>query len=260
MNSPDMRNQLLSALPSDEALRLQSRLERVELSVDQSVAEPSDPISHVYFPETGFLSVVASRQGREQAEIAMIGREGVSAPSLALGCGEVPFRITVQHAGHALRMTREDFLQACEQNDTLRRTILLYSHVFALQIAETSRANARYTVETRLARWLLMAHDRAEGDDLALTHEALSLILGVRRPGITVSLHMLEGEHMIRARRGHIRILDRQKLEAASRGSYGLPEGEYLRLVRPDPFRADGVANRPYPTERLYPQATASAA
>lgn len=255
MNNLDARNQLLSGLPADELSQLQPRLERVSLTVGQSVAEPFEPISHIYFPETGFLSVVASRHGREQTEVALIGREGASAPSIALGCDELPFRIVVQHAGEALRMTRADFVQACEQNDALRRTVLLHSHVLALQIAETSRANARHTVETRLARWLLMAHDRTEGDDLALTHESLSLILGVRRPGITVSLHMLEGEHMIRARRGQIRILDRAKLEDASRGSYGLPEGEYRRLLRPDVFRPDGAGYRSAPPDRVSPLA-----
>jgi CRP-like cAMP-binding protein len=231
MSITDIRNNLLSALAPEELHRLQPLFERVELQAEQSVAEPSAPVSHVYFPEGGFLSVVASRHGREQAEIAMIGREGVSAPCLALGCSEMPFRVVVKQAGPAVRMTSENFLKACEQSSRLTRTILLYSHVLATQMAETSRANARFTVETRLARWLLMAHDRALGNDLSLTHESLSLMLGVRRPGITVSLHILEGEHMIRARRGRISILDRAKLEEASRGSYGLPEEEYRRLL-----------------------------
>jgi CRP-like cAMP-binding protein len=225
------RNQLLAALPDEDLARLFRALEPVTLQLEQTVIEPFTPITHVHFPDCGLFSVIANSGEREQAEIAMIGREGMSGFSLALGCNSVPFRIFVQRSGSAYRMSAEAFLQACEDSPALRQAVLLYCQVFTTQVAETSRANARHTVETRLARWLLMAHDRADGDDLPLTHEFLSLMLGVRRPGITVSLHVLEGEHMIRARRGNIRILDRAKLEQAARGSYGLAEAEYRRLI-----------------------------
>ncbi len=233
MTQPQMRNQLLSALPSNDLAELIPSLESVPLQLEQTIIEPFTAISHVHFVESGLLSVVANSGDREQAEIAMVGREGMSGFSLALGCDSVPFRVFVQRAGSAYRMTSEDFVSACENSPALKSAVLLYSQVFTTQVAETSRANARHTVETRLARWLLMAHDRTDGDDLPLTHEFLSLMLGVRRPGITVSLHVLEGEHMIRARRGNIRILDRSKLEQAARGSYGLPEAEYRRLLKP---------------------------
>lgn len=231
MSEFQIRNQLLSALPARDQLYLQPLLEHVFLRHDDVLVEPFSKITHVHFVETGLLSVLANAGDREQAEVAMIGREGMSGLFLALGCAEVPFRTFVQRSGSAYRMSGEAFLQACHASPALHRAVLLYSQVFMTQVAETSRVNARHTVETRLARWLLMAHDRADGDDLPLTHEFLSLMLGVRRPGITVSLHVLEGEHMIRARRGNIRILDRSKLQAAARGSYGLPEAEYDRLI-----------------------------
>jgi CRP-like cAMP-binding protein len=202
MNQPQMRNQLFSVLPSVDIAELMPLLESVPLQLEQTIVEPFTTISHVHFVESGLLSVVANSGDREQAEIAMIGREGLSGLSVALGCDSVPFRVFVQRSGSAYRMTAEDFRRACENSPALKSAVLLYSQVFTTQVAETSRANARHTVETRLARWLLMAHDRTDGDDLPLTHEFLSLMLGVRRPGITVSLHVLEGEHMIRARRG----------------------------------------------------------
>jgi CRP-like cAMP-binding protein len=233
MAQKQFQNQLLSCLPEQELAYLWPHLESVPLQTEQTVVQPFERISHVHFVEAGLLSVVANSGDRDQAEVAMMGREGMSGFSLALGCTSLPFRIFVQRAGSAHRMPAEAFLQACEDCPALRNAVLLYSQVFTTQVAETSRANARHTVETRLARWLLMAHDRTDGDDLQLTHEFLSLMLGVRRPGITVSLHVLEGEHMIRARRGQIRILDRAKLEQAARGSYGLPEAEYRRLLRP---------------------------
>jgi CRP-like cAMP-binding protein len=244
MTQPRMRNQLLSGLPLPDSQALISKLESVPLQLEQTIIEPFKTISHVYFVESGLLSVIARSGDREQAEIAMVGREGMSGFQLALGCDSVPFRVFVQRAGSAYRMTQANFVRACEDSPALKKAVLLYSQVFTTQVAETSRANARHTVETRLARWLLMAHDRAEGDDLPLTHEFLSLMLGVRRPGITVSLHVLEGEHMIRARRGNIRILDRSKLEEAARGSYGLPESEYRRLLTPanDVFNSGAAA------------------
>ena len=254
MNQPQMRNQLLSRLPAADIVDLAELMESVPLQLDQTLVEPFATISHVHFVESGFLSVVANSGDREQAEIAMVGREGMSGFSLALGCDQVPHRIFVQRSGSAYRMKRENFMQACDTSPALKSAVLLYSQVFTTQVAETSRANARHTVETRLARWLLMAHDRTDGDDLPLTHEFLSLMLGVRRPGITVSLHVLEGEHMIRARRGNIRILDRSKLEEAARGSYGLPESEYRRLLKPaapETF-SNGAGSRPVQQEAQY--------
>ena len=233
MSQKHPRNQLLSGLPHQDLAELLPQLESVSLEVEQTVVEPFKRLSHVYFVEAGLLSVVASSGDREQAEVAMIGREGMAGFCLALGCDMLPFRVFVQRAGSAYRMPAQAFVHACEDSPLLNKAALLYSQVFTTQVAETSRANARHTVETRLARWLLMAHDRTDGDDLQLTHEFLSLMLGVRRPGITVSLHVLEGEHMIRARRGNIRILDRSKLQEAARGSYGLPEAEYRRLLKP---------------------------
>jgi CRP-like cAMP-binding protein len=114
----------------------------------------------------------------------------------------------------------------------VRALLLRYAHVFMVQVAATALADGRYSIEQRLARWLLMCHDR-NGDDLALTHEFLALMLGVRRPGVTESLHILEGERMIKAQRGLITILDRQKLEARAGDSYGTPEAEYERLIGP---------------------------
>ncbi|NNM75134.1 Crp/Fnr family transcriptional regulator [Enterovirga sp. DB1703] len=253
MGQSAARNQLLAALPEKDLTLLSPAMELVSFEPEQTIIEPFAAITHVHFLQSGLLSVIARSGDREQAEIAMIGREGMAGFSLALGCSSAPFHIFVQRAGNALRMSAEAFRQACHDSPALHRAVLLYSHVFMTQVAETSRANARHTVETRLARWLLMAHDRSDGDDLPLTHEFLSLMLGVRRPGITVSLHVLEGERMIRARRGNIRILDRAKLEQAARGSYGLPEAEYRRLMKPSPAEATAAppANRsgPYYSE-----------
>ena len=114
-----------------------------------------------------------------------------------------------------------------------------YTHVFMMQAAGTAYANAHFTVEQRLARWLLMMHDRADGDDLEITHEFLAMMLCVRRPGVTVATHVLEGNGLIRAKRGRITVLDRAKLIELAADSYGLAEAEYDRLFAPKIEKAD---------------------
>jgi hypothetical protein len=174
--------------------------------------------------------VTSSPDHRDQIEVAIVGREGMSGVSVVLGCFETPFRTFVQRPGHALRITRELFMHACEASAGIRDMALRYAQAFTVQVAEGARSNARYGVEARLARWLLLAHDRTDGDEINLTHEFLALMLGVRRPGVTVATHVLEGHGLIKARRGSIRVLDRKRLEDAAMGSYGSAEAEYDRL------------------------------
>lgn len=243
MDRSHVTNRLLNALPAGDRASILAMCEAVELVNGETLIRAGSPIEHVHFVERGFLSVVTRDGERDQVEIALIGREGMAGVCVALGCSEGPFRIFVQSPGAAWRMPRRAFEEACGHHPALHRTVLKYAQVFTTQVAETGRANARHTVESRLARWLLMAHDRLEQDELSITHERLSLMLGVRRPGVTVSLHILEGEHMIRAKRGTIRILDRAKLGAAAKGSYGLPEAEYQRiLANPVPAARSALA------------------
>jgi len=138
----------------------------------------------------------------------------------------------MQIGGPVLRITSEALREVMEARSTLRALLLRYAHVFMIQVATTALADARYSLEQRLARWLLMCHDR-NGDNIALTHEFLSIMLGVRRSGVTESLHTLEGERMIKSPRGLITILDRPKLEARGADSYGTPEAEYERQIGP---------------------------
>ena len=226
-----IRNRLLHALPADAFDRLASRLERVSLTAGTRLQNPNEPTNAAYFVESGLLSCFAGENGRDQTEVALIGREGFSGLSGLLGAETTPFSVVVQRGGDACRITIESLREACRESVPLLSTLMLYAHAISVQIAETGRANARQTVEARLARWLLMAHDRIDGGEIELTHESLSTILGVRRPGITVALHVLEGEHMIRARRGAIQVVDRAKLERAAQGSYGMSEREYERVL-----------------------------
>lgn len=226
-----VRNHLLGSLSRDESERLLPLLEFVRFGPGDVLHEPDRPIAHVHFVESSLLSCFSGRTGRDQIEVAMIGRDGMAGISIALGVGETPFRVVAQRSGAAYRCAASIFRRILGERPALRDRILRYAQVFMTQIAETGRANARQTVEARLARWLLMAHDRIDGNEIMLTHESLAHMLGVRRPGVTVALHVLEGGHMIRSRRGSIEILDRAKLEEAAQGSYGVAEAEYRRLL-----------------------------
>jgi CRP-like cAMP-binding protein len=134
-------------------------------------------------------------------------------------------------AGEGYLVPVDKFTLIGQEDAAIRDLLLRYIHCSDMQLAYSALANARYSLHERLARWLLMCHDRIDGDDLPLTHEFLALMLGVRRSGVTEQIHILEGNHSIKATRANIRILDRTKLEQVAGGCYGVPEKEYRRLI-----------------------------
>ena len=191
--------------------------------------EPHEPIKHVYFMEAGLASVVASNG--YSIEVGIIGREGMTGLGIVMGDDRSTDKTFIQAAGSGLRMTADDLRLAMDKSKTLRVSLLRYARVFAVQFAQTAVANGRAKIEARLARWLLMAHDRFDHGPFPFTHEFLALMLGVRRSGVTVALHFLEGRGVIKASRGSITVLDRKALIAQSDPSYGVPEAEYHRLI-----------------------------
>ena len=150
---------------------------------------------------------------------------------VALGVRTTPFEFFVQHAGEGLRMPTHHLEEVMDERPSLHRRLLRYAQALNVQTSGTAFANAEHTVETRLARWLLMCHDRVDGDALSTTHEFLSLMLGVRRAGVTLALQALEGRRLISTKRGQVTVLDRAKLEEVAGDSYGVPEAEYARLI-----------------------------
>ena len=161
----------------------------------------------------------------------LVGRVCPGLP-IVFGTEKSPHRSFMQIGGSALRIRAEALPELMQASSTLTALLLRFAHVFMVQVAATALADGRYSIEQRLARWLLMSQDR-NGDILSLTHEFLSLMLGVRRPGVTEGLHVLEGENIIKAQRGLVTILDRLKLEERAADSYGIPEAEYERLIGP---------------------------
>jgi len=195
------------------------------------LAEPNTPIQHVYFLDEGIASVVASTPQGRRIEVGIIGREGLTAPCVVLGVGRSPHECFVQTPGAGLQILADDLSRALAASASLHQHLLRFVQAFMVQMGQTALANGGSTIEQRLARWLLMCHDRVDGDGLATTHEFLSLMLSVRRPGVTVALQALEERGLISTQRGQIAVLDRAGLEAVAGDGYGLCEAEYERLI-----------------------------
>lgn len=226
-----VRNRLLKAMSLDDFDRLQPHLDPADLPVAQMLIVPNERVEHFYFLEAGISSITA--QGANgRVEVGIVGREGlVGAVPLLLGSDRVPHDHFMQLAGEGLRIGAEALLAATDASPILRRLLLRYVQTEVVQVRQTAFVNGSFNIEARLARWLLMCHDRLDGDDLPLKHEFLAVMLGVQRSGVTLALQNLEGGGRIKARRGRITVIDRERLETLADGSYGAPEAEYVRLI-----------------------------
>lgn len=228
---PSVRNRLLRHCNPAEFALLEPHLVPIQLDLKLSLISPHEPIRDLVFPESGFVSIVAGRQGR-QAETGLIGNEGlVGAVPILLAGDRTPDAHFVQAAGHGLSIGVEAFQAATRTSRSLEKLFLSFIHTLLIQTAQTAYANLSHTLDTRLARWLLMCQDRLGGTELAVTHEFLGIMLGVQRSSVTVAIQVIEGHQLIRARRGRIEVLDRPGLEAAAGDSYGVAEAEYARLI-----------------------------
>ena len=213
-------NRILSRLsPADLGL-LEPHLEPVDLPVHRPLEGRNRRIDFVYFIEAGFASVVANGSGKPSIEVGIIGREGMTGLAIIMGQQQAPHDTYIQVAGKGRRIRAAKLREADERSNTLHRAMLHYAHAFLLQATTTALANGRSKIEERLARWLLMAQDRVDSDQLPLTHEFLSLMLGVRRSGVTTALQALERKELISRNRGKILILERKGLEKQSNGTY----------------------------------------
>jgi CRP-like cAMP-binding protein len=225
-----VRNLLLSTLPPEAFEAVAPHLELVELTLREQLARPGQPFPFVYFPETAVVSLVAS-SGEEEVEVGIIGRDGIAIPSASHGSDQSPFECFVQMPGPAWRIPTEQLLSLRDAVPAFDRNLARGAEAFSIQVAFTALANARFPLIARLARWILMCHDRVESDQLDLTHAFLSLMLGVRRAGVTTDMHVLEGARAIVNRRGRIIVRDRTTLERFAGACYGTPEAEFERLI-----------------------------
>lgn len=226
-------NLLLAALTDGDRAILAPHLAEVPLNSRDVLVRPNLPIEHVYFPQRGLASIISGGDDGVRLEVGVFGRDGMSAPSLLLGVDRTPHETFMQVPGAGLKIAADAFVNALRQSQTLRAAMLKYVQALTIQTSQTAVSNGAFTIEERLARWLLMCHDRLEGDVLPLTHEFLALMLAVRRPGVTIAVQTLDGAGLIKADRGRITVVDRAGLEDLADGSYGPAEAEYERLIAP---------------------------
>ncbi|CAA9212120.1 MAG: cAMP-binding proteins - catabolite gene activator and regulatory subunit of cAMP-dependent protein kinases [uncultured Acetobacteraceae bacterium] len=226
-----VRNGLLAALPPEELERLRPRLRAVELPFDQTLFPADGVVEAVLFPEGGMVSLLATLEGGDQVEVGIVGREGLIGLPLVFGDNRSLVEARVQMEGTALRIGAAALRDAMEASAALRLVLNRYALAFQALVTMTAACNARHALEQRLARWLLIAHDRAGADEFAMTHEFISMMLGVRRPGVSLAAGVLQKAGLIRYVRGRMAVTDRPGLEAAACECYHVARREFARLL-----------------------------
>lgn len=222
-------NRLLDALPAEELERLRPHLETVSLGLKEVLAEPDEPIEHVYFPINGAFSMIATMEDGQGVEVGTIGNEGMLGLAVFLGRETMPLRAISQVPGEAVRM-RSDVLRELRPGDRLHELLRLYTEAMFVFAAQSSACNRLHSVEQRASRWLLHTQDRVGRDEYPLTQEFLAQMLGVRRASVSEVAGGLQRAGLISYGRGRIRVLDRPGLETRSCECYGIIRAEFDRL------------------------------
>jgi CRP-like cAMP-binding protein len=224
-------NGLLNALSPTVLAHLQPHLEPCVLAIGRQIHNPGDTAEHVYFPTSGMISIVATMKDGASVEIGVVGSEGMFGISIILG-DDAPFqRAMVQLPGKALRLEARYFRVEMQADLAMRTMLLRYVQASLIAVAQSAACNRLHMLEQRCARWLLTAHDRAGADKFSLTHEFLAMMLGVRRPGVTIAAQALQAAGLIVYHHGTMSVLDRTGLEAAACECYGVIQGEFERLL-----------------------------
>jgi CRP-like cAMP-binding protein len=225
-----MDNLLLSNLPGEALEALRPHFERVSLKHGQHAIVPDEFIRHFYFPVSCLLSMVTTMVDGASVECNTVGREGVSGIPVLLDATSTPMPTFCQVPGEAIRVKAEEVKDAYERDRGVRKYFNRYIHTVIVNGSHSAACNRLHNLEERLARWLLMSSDGIGSDEVALTHEYLAVMLGVRRAGVTEGAVKLKEAGLITYKRGDIKILDRARLEAAACECYGRAKAEYERL------------------------------
>jgi CRP-like cAMP-binding protein len=216
------RNRLLLALPSADLERLLPDLEHIRCARGEVLMDADSPLDHVFFPDSGVVSVVAVYADGSIIEMATIGREGCTSVQAVFGATTSSVRLLVQIPGSAARLPRAGFTRAMEATPSFHSLMYAYSQAFLEQVLVSVACNGAHSLKQRLARWLLMMRDRADDDALQITQSLLAEMLGVHRPTITNAARELEHAGLIARGRRQVTILDRPGLVAASCECYQL--------------------------------------
>ncbi|MDF0695882.1 Crp/Fnr family transcriptional regulator [Rhizobium sp. MC63] len=233
-----LRNKLLRRFPDDAFNLLAPNLKAVEIPAGRPLVEAGTPIEYIHFIESGLASTVARSVDGKSVEVGQVGYEGLTGHVVLLGSDRSLSDTSMYIRGAGLQMAVYRFLSLLN-HPKARLMLLRYVQTCELQFAHSALAAAKYSLDQRLARWLLMCHDRLGGHRLPVTHEFIASMLGVRRSGVTDHLHVLEGLQAIKSTRGVVQILDRRILIETAGGCYGAPEAEYERLIGQEPAEED---------------------
>jgi CRP-like cAMP-binding protein len=212
----DFRNRLLLSLAPSESETIHSLLEPCELRHHKILQEPTEPVQYVYFPNSGLISLVVETEDGSTVEVGMVGREGFAGLAGAVGLSRTPLRQIVQIGGEGYRMKVGALERFLNVNPGFQQLVCRYAVVLGMQMAQTAACNRLHDAFQRLTRWLLMARDRGQLNELPVTHEFLSTVLGTDRPSVTLAAQTLQKRGIVEYRRGKIVILNARKLEAAS--------------------------------------------
>ena len=230
MNSPTC-NHLLNALPQVDYERLEPYLESVTLKLGEVLYESGDQMRHAYFPTTAIVSLLYVLENGSSAEIAVVGNEGILGIALFMGGHTTPSRAVVQSKGNAYRLKANLLLDEFNRGGASHNLLLRYTQALITQMTQTAVCYRHHTVEQQLCRWLLLSLDRLHGNALDMTQELIANMLGVRREGVTEAAGRLQRDGLIQYSRGHIEILDRERLEGRVCECYQVVKTEFDRLL-----------------------------
>jgi CRP-like cAMP-binding protein len=225
------QNLLLAALPAAELKRLRPHLQPVQLELGHVLYEPGRHLDHVYLPTNSIVSLLYVMEDGSSAEIAVVGDEGVVGISLFMGGETTPSRAVVQSAGSLFKLPGAVLKTEFGRGGAMQHLLLRYTQALITQMSQTAVCNRHHSVDQQLCRWLLLSLDRLQGDELVMTQELIANMLGVRREGVTEAAGKLQDAEVIRYRRGHIKVLDREKLESLSCECYAVVKRETDRLL-----------------------------
>jgi CRP-like cAMP-binding protein len=225
------QNQLLAALPPADLARWLPDLEPVDMALGRVLYESGIALNHVYFPTTSIVSLLYVMEDGASGEIAVVGHEGIVGISLFMGGHSTPSRAVVQSAGQAFRLNAKLLMQEFNRAGPVLHLLLRYTQALITQMAQTAVCNRHHSLDQQLCRWLLLSLDRLNSNQLEMTQELIANMLGVRREGVTGAAGQLQEAGLIRYRRGHITVLDRDKLERRSCECYAVVKKEYDRLL-----------------------------
>ena len=233
-----LQNHLLMALSSDVRDRLLPHIERIVLPLGKVLYESGDTLRHVYFPTDSIISLLYVMENGASAEIAVVGNEGIVGVSLFMGGESTPSRAVVQSAGTAYRLNGQRLKDEFDRHGELLVLLLRYTQALLTQMAQTAVCNRHHSIDQQLCRWLLLSLDRLPSNELTMTQELIANMLGVRREGVTDAAGKLQKLGVLEYSRGHIKVLDRHKLEELSCECYAVVKQESDRLLSYVPARA----------------------